>query len=121
MTLRLTLRRLFKYAIDIAQAIDQVFGGTLELEDDFALAQFPFGTEVPLDPSVSYPVDLAVTSQPRRSTDRPMTAGEFYAHAMRTQQLANHYLWNEGKGMYYDYDTVAKRNPPCALNRCAPC
>ena len=112
---------LFKYAIDIAQAIDQVYGGELELEEDFALVPFPFGTEVPLDPSVAYPVDQSVTSKPRRSTDRPMTAGEFYARAMRTQQLANHYLWDEGKGMYYDYDTKLRRNPPCACRSACGC
>lgn len=92
---------LFKYEVDIATAIRDVFDGKLDLEDEFELQPFPFGTEVPVLEDVKYPGG--------KSTERLQTAEEWFARATRRKQLIDHYLWNEGKGLFFDYDTAKKR------------
>jgi alpha,alpha-trehalase len=37
------------------------------------------------------------------------TSAEWFARASRRKELIDHYLWNEGKGLFFDYDTVKKR------------
>ncbi|GAA5866536.1 hypothetical protein JCM3774_004005 [Rhodotorula dairenensis] len=97
---------LYKYEIDIATIIRDHFNDELELERDFALTAFPFGTEVPYEPVDPSLPDL---SQPRRSTDSKQTSAEWFARAARRQKLADKYLWHEGHGIYYDWNCKKKK------------
>ncbi|GAA6034834.1 hypothetical protein JCM8097_009323 [Rhodosporidiobolus ruineniae] len=97
---------LYKYEIDIATAIRDHFGDALSLEHDFALTAFPFGTELPYKPTDPSLPDL---SQPARSTDRVQTSAEWFARAARRKDLADHYLWHEGRGIYTDYNCVKRK------------
>ncbi|KAJ1733831.1 alpha,alpha-trehalase nth1, partial [Coemansia biformis] len=63
---------LYKYEVDIADTIDEYFGGSF------------------------------VPSGGRRET----TAAEWRARAEARRQSIDKYLWNEEKGMYFDYDVV---------------
>lgn len=93
---------LYKYEIDIATTIRDHFGDSLDLTHDFALTPFPFGSEVPYTaPTDSTLPDL---TGPRRSTGAPQTSAEWFARAARRKDLADHYLWHEGRGIYVDYD-----------------
>ncbi|GAA5861298.1 hypothetical protein JCM8547_008551 [Rhodosporidiobolus lusitaniae] len=93
---------LYKYEIDIATAIRDHFDDALELEHDFPLTPFPFGSEVPYTPPADSP--LPDLSGPRRSTDGVQTSAEWFARAARRKDLADHYLWHEGRGIYTDWD-----------------
>ncbi|KDE04929.1 alpha,alpha-trehalase [Microbotryum lychnidis-dioicae p1A1 Lamole] len=90
---------LYKYEVDIATVIRDHFGDSLDLEEDYALSAFPFGTEVPY----KGPREL-VAEAGRRSTQVKQTSAEWFARAGRRKQLADHYLWHEGRGLYTDYD-----------------
>lgn len=94
---------LFKYEIDIATAIRDVFGDSLDLELDFEVQAFPFGSEVP------YTEDFAPTSGGHSKQTPTQTSAEWFARAIRRKQLIDHYLWNEGVGLFFDYDTVKRR------------
>ncbi|BGP14321.1 hypothetical protein JCM10213_004448 [Rhodosporidiobolus nylandii] len=98
---------LYKYETDIATAIRDHFDDALSLEHDFALTPFPYGTEVPYTP----PADstLPDLSQPARSTERVQTSAEWFARAARRKDLADHYLWHEGRGIYTDFDCKKKK------------
>ena len=91
---------LYKYEVDIAATLDEHFGGELDIEEDFALSAFPFGTEVPYEDTVG----LGDLTGPRRSTGQKQTSKEWWARAARRKALADHYLWQEGRGLYTDYD-----------------
>ncbi|SGY16567.1 BQ5605_C012g06911 [Microbotryum silenes-dioicae] len=90
---------LYKYEVDIATVIRDHFGDSLDLEEDYALSAFPFGTEVPY----KGPREL-VAEAGRRSTQVKQTSAEWFARAGRRKQLADHYLWHKGRGLYTDYD-----------------
>jgi alpha,alpha-trehalase len=94
---------LFKYEVDIATAIRDVFDDSLELEHEFELCSFPFGSEVP------YTGDYQSPHSSSSSTASVQTSAEWFARAARRKELIDHYLWNEGKGLFYDYDTEKKR------------
>ena len=94
---------LFKYEVDIATAIRDVFNDDLELEHEFTLSSFPAGTEVPYEGE--YPPSNSAPS----STKAKQTSAEWFARAQRRKQLIDHYLWNEGQGLFYDYDTEKKK------------
>ncbi|GAA93898.1 hypothetical protein E5Q_00544 [Mixia osmundae IAM 14324] len=88
---------LFKYETDVATAISEVFDDDFELDEDFALAPFPFGTEVPHETA-------HVSGE--RSTGKKQKASDWIERARRRKKLVDHYCWNEGKGMFFDYNTV---------------
>lgn len=94
---------LFKYEVDIATAIRDVFDDELEHEHDYTVSAFPFGSEVPPE------ADAPTTAQQNSKAAPPQTSAEWFARAQRRKQLIDHYLWNEGKGLFFDYDTVKKR------------
>lgn len=97
---------LYKYETDIATAIRDHFDDSLELEAEFDLTPFPFGTEVaytPTDPSLP---DL---SGPRKSTSAPQTSAEWFARAARRKELADYYLWHDGRGIYVDWNCAKGR------------
>lgn len=85
---------LYKYETDIAHAIREVFDDSLQLEEDFTLA-------APLPPSTQ---ENGYVS--RSSREQPQTSAEWLARAEYRKQQMNLYCWNEGKSLFYDYDTV---------------
>jgi alpha,alpha-trehalase len=95
---------LYKYEIDIAGTIKEHFGDELELEVAFDLSPFPFGQDVPYVPAAG--LTLGDLSGVRGSTEGVQTSAEWFARAERRKQLADHYLWHEGRGIYTDLDTV---------------
>lgn len=92
---------LYKYEIDIATVIHEHFGDELDLVEEFPLTPFPFGTELAYKPTDASLPDL---SGPRTSTSSKQTSAEWFARAARRKELADYYLWHEGRGIYTDYD-----------------
>lgn len=86
---------LYKYEVDIATAIRELFDDKLELEDDFIL-------QATLPPSMSD----QQPSKPSRSIETPQTSMEWFHRAAFRKQQVDKYCWNEGMGLYYDYDTA---------------
>ena len=88
---------LYKYEMDIATAIREVFDDELELEESFPLAPFPPSVE-------SY-------ANPHRedSISRLQTSDEWLKRAEFRQEMIDKYLWNENKSLYFDYDTVQEK------------
>lgn len=37
------------------------------------------------------------------------TSAHWFARALRRKELIDHYCWNEGVGLFFDYDTVKRR------------
>lgn len=89
---------LYKYESDIATAIEQVFGDELELEDDFDLTPWPITPEA-----------CASGSKRERSTSRLQTSAEWKDRMDKRRDTLNDLCWNEGQGMYFDYDTKAEK------------
>ncbi|KIK10222.1 glycoside hydrolase family 37 protein [Laccaria amethystina LaAM-08-1] len=88
---------LYKYEVDIGTAIREVFDDELELDEDFPLAPFPPSVESYANP------------HRERSRSRPQTSDEWFERAEFRKQIIDKYLWNENKGLYFDYDTVAEQ------------
>jgi alpha,alpha-trehalase len=93
---------LYKYEVDIATAIDTL-GGSLELEEDFQLSPFPPSKET---------FDACKAKGFERSLSRKQTADEWVKRSHWREERINKYLWNEGKKLYFDYDTVAETQIP---------
>jgi alpha,alpha-trehalase len=77
---------LYKYETDIARLIHEYFGDRLIIPPEFAV------------PSIKELEKGAVS-----------TSASWDRRARKRKLLINKYLWNESKGMYFDYDTVKKR------------
>jgi alpha,alpha-trehalase len=90
---------LLRYETDIATAIRDVFGGSLDLEDTFPLAPFPISPETYAEPTSSW----------RQSTSTKQNADEWFARAEFRKKQIDKYLWNEGQKLYFDYDTKKKK------------
>jgi len=88
---------LYKYEIDIATAIQSVFGDTLDLDDSFDLSASPFENSSPEYKTV------------RHSLSAPQTSQEWFERAAGRKACMDKLLWNEEKSMYHDYDTKYKR------------
>ncbi|KAI6108140.1 glycoside hydrolase family 37 protein [Pisolithus sp. B1] len=88
---------LYKYEVDIATAISEVFDDELMLEEDFPLTPFP-----PTPESYANP-------HRERSTSRPQTSDEWFERAEWRREVIDKYLWNESKNLYFDYDTVQEK------------
>lgn len=100
---------LYKFEVDIANAIENEFGDTLELDEEFTMSPFPFGTDVPMS-LASKPANFpSARSAKASSRTLPQSSDEWKMRAARRKRLVDRYLWNEGKGIYYDYDTVKRR------------
>ncbi|PWN90774.1 trehalase-domain-containing protein [Acaromyces ingoldii] len=85
---------LYKYEVDIATAIRELFDDKLELTDDFIL-------QAPLPASMKD----QQPAQPSRSIETPQTSAEWFARAAFRKQQVDKYCWNDGMSLYYDYDT----------------
>ncbi|KAI5992068.1 glycoside hydrolase family 37 protein [Pisolithus albus] len=88
---------LYKYEVDIATAISEVFDDELMLEEDFPLMPFP-----PTPESYANP-------HRERSTARLQTSDEWFERAEWRRGVIDKYLWNESKNLYFDYDTVLEK------------
>ncbi|KAM0788228.1 hypothetical protein ACM66B_001382 [Microbotryomycetes sp. NB124-2] len=97
---------LYKYESDIADVIERHFDGQLELDEEFELSVFPFGTEVMYTGSDEYVTGELGTNS---SLSRAQTSTEWRQRAERRKQLADHYLWHEGRGIYTDYDCAKRK------------
>jgi len=88
---------LYKYEIDIATAIRELFDDELEIEEDFPLTPFP-------------PTPEAYKKKERVSSKAKLqTSNEWFARAELRRELIDKYLWNEHKSLYYDYDTAQEK------------
>ncbi|KAH9963100.1 alpha,alpha-trehalase-neutral trehalase [Lactifluus volemus] len=88
---------LYKYEVDIATAIREVFDDELEMEEDFDLTPFPPSVEAYANP------------HRERSHARPQTSAEWFARADYRREAIDKYCWNESKSLYFDYDTVQEK------------
>jgi len=86
---------LYKYEIDIMSAI-QLFGEDLEMDEDFPLSPWPITREAFEGPRES-------------SISRLQTAAEWEERARKRKATIDELCWNEGVGMYFDYDTKAEK------------
>ncbi|KAG8716154.1 alpha,alpha-trehalase nth1 [Ceratobasidium sp. 394] len=91
---------LYKYEIDIATAIRDVFDDALELEDSFLLSPFPPCPEA---------FDKDGPKVKRHSTNNVQTSDEWFQRALFRRDRIDEYLWNDGKKLYFDYDTVQEK------------
>lgn len=96
---------LYKYEIDIASAIECVFGDEFVLEEEFELSPWPITHE-----------NFEAGAPRVKSTDKPMKSAEWFERARARKERMDEYLWNEGRGMYFDYNTKKERqtNYECA-------
>jgi alpha,alpha-trehalase len=90
---------LYKYEIDIATCIRDVFDDRLELEQEFQFSSFPFGEEVPYVPS-----DHTQEGEHAHFNQRIQTSKEWFERAKRRKQLIDHFLWNPGKSLFFDFN-----------------
>jgi alpha,alpha-trehalase len=88
---------LYKYEVDIATAIRDVFDDTLELEETFPLSPFP-------PPPHEFADDVR-----EYSTSRAQTSEEWFRRAALRKEMIDKYLWNDAKNLYFDYDTVQEK------------
>lgn len=88
---------LYKYEMDIGDAIREVFDDELDLEEDFDLAPFP--------PSV----ESYASPKREKSTSRHQTSADWLMRAEFRRKAIDKYLWNEGQSLYFDYDTVKEK------------
>ena len=87
-----------KYEIDIAQAIHFLFDDRLELDEEFELSPWPITPEAFL-PGASREL----------STSHPMNSKYWYDRAETRKATMDRLCWNDGLGMYFDYDTKTHR------------
>jgi alpha,alpha-trehalase len=88
---------LYKYEVDIATAIREVFDDELDLDEDFDLAPFPPSVEAYANP------------HRERSLSRAQNSAEWFARADFRREMIDRYCWNESKSLYFDYDTVQEK------------
>lgn len=93
---------LYKYEVDIATAIRDVFDDHLDLEEDFFLSPFP------PEPTVFASETLDPTSR-MTSTSQAQTSAIWFERAAFRKERIDRYLWNDSKKLYFDYDTAKER------------
>lgn len=92
---------LYKYEVDIATVIRELFDDSLQLDDEFVL-------HGPLPPNwEDVPAGVGDGSQ-RISTQTRQTSSEWFARAAYRKKQVDSFNWNEGQGLYYDYDTAVE-------------
>lgn len=74
---------LYRYETDISEAIRTIFEDTLQVP--------------------------AVFCAPSQAVDRFESSAAWDSSAEKRKELINRYLWNEEKGLYFDYNTVTKK------------
>lgn len=89
---------LYKYEVDIATAIRDVFDDELDLEEDFPLSPFP-----------PTPEGFKSGTTFESSKSRNQSSNEWFDRADLRRERIDQYLWNENKKLYFDYDTVKEK------------
>ncbi|WVQ78305.1 hypothetical protein IAT38_000390 [Cryptococcus sp. DSM 104549] len=89
---------LYKYEIDIASAIQVAFGDELLLEEEFELSPWPITPEA-----------FAAGASRQLSTQVPQTSKHWFERAEKRKAIMDELCWNDGQGMYFDYDTKARK------------
>lgn len=92
---------LYKYEMDIATAIRDVFNDSLEMDetDPFPLSPFPINPETYSVPVSEWPSSMS----------KLQTSAEWFERAAFRKQQIDRYLWNEGAKLYFDYDTKKEK------------
>ncbi|KAL4400388.1 alpha,alpha-trehalase Nth1 [Malassezia pachydermatis] len=75
---------LYKYEIDIAELIREVFNDSFMVSDEFTKCNAQMRPAFPIE----------------------HTSQDWFLRARHRRIQVDTYLWNEGKGLYYDYDIV---------------
>nr|XP_031862766.1 uncharacterized protein CI109_001778 [Kwoniella shandongensis]KAA5529838.1 hypothetical protein CI109_001778 [Kwoniella shandongensis] len=89
---------LYKYEFDIASAIQVAFDDELEMDEEFELSPWPITPEA------------FEAGAPRKlSTNAPMTSKHWFERAAKRKEIMDELLWNDGHGMYFDYDCKAQK------------
>jgi alpha,alpha-trehalase len=87
-----------QYEIDIAQAIQYIFDDELTLEEEFDLSPWPITPEA------------FEKGAPRLSSlSTVMTSKMWHERAEKRKDTMNKLCWNDGMGMYFDYDTKSRK------------
>ncbi|WWC61077.1 uncharacterized protein I303_103655 [Kwoniella dejecticola CBS 10117] len=86
------------YEFDIASAIDVAFDGEMDLEEEFPLSPWPITVEA-----------FAEGAPRQSSTATIQTSKHWFERAARRKDVMDELCWNDGYGMYFDYDTKAKK------------
>ncbi|KAA1083428.1 alpha,alpha-trehalase nth1 [Puccinia graminis f. sp. tritici] len=98
---------LYKYEIDIATCIRDVFDDRLELDEEFEFSSFPFGEELPYSEYFdhSQPSPPPPPHQQHVPIDQKVQSSkEWFDRAKRRKQLIDHFLWNPGKSLFFDFN-----------------
>jgi alpha,alpha-trehalase len=99
---------LYKYEIDIATCIRDVFDDRLELDEEFEFSSFPFGEELPYTPVHLHDDPSSQQSQKQGSdgkvNQKVQSSKEWFDRAKRRKQLIDHFLWNPGKSLFFDFN-----------------
>jgi alpha,alpha-trehalase len=93
---------LYKYEVDIATAIRDVFDDSFEIEDEFFLSPFPPSPE-------AFEAEKKRPSLRVSSTAAPQTSEIWFHRAALRKELIDQYLWNDSRKLYFDYDTVKQK------------
>ncbi|KAI7959515.1 hypothetical protein MJO28_003306 [Puccinia striiformis f. sp. tritici] len=94
---------LYKYEIDIATCIRDVFDDRLELDEEFEFSKFPFGEELPYtNTSPSFG-----NQQESFKNQKIQNSKHWFDRAKRRKELIDHFLWNPGKSLFFDFNVVS--------------
>lgn len=93
---------LYKYEVDIATAIRDVFGDELAIDDEFFLSPFPPTPE-------AFEAQKKDPSSRVKSTANVQSSEIWFQRAAFRKDRIDQYLWNDSKKLYFDYDTVKQR------------
>ncbi|UOH81456.1 hypothetical protein LQV05_004127 [Cryptococcus neoformans] len=89
---------LYKYEFDIASAIQVAFDDELILEEEFELSPWPITAEA-FKAGATYEL----------STKTPQTSRHWFERAAKRKATMDELCWNDGQGMYFDYDTKLRK------------
>jgi alpha,alpha-trehalase len=67
------------------------------MDEEFELSPWPITPE------------SVASSERKLSTAEPMTSAIWYERAAKRKDTMDRLCWNDGVGMYFDYDTKAKK------------
>ncbi|KAF9933438.1 alpha,alpha-trehalase nth1 [Linnemannia zychae] len=102
---------LYKYEIDIAETIQNIFGDSFETPYfdcyDTLIQSMKEGTEESKDGQDKVTEGKEQHYHQRQQPQRMMnhTSAEWFERARIRQERINRYCWNEERGMFFDYDT----------------
>ena len=89
---------LYKYENDIGTAIDEFLDGKLSLVEEYDLSPWPVTPKA------------FMSGAPReKSISKLMTGEHWRERARERKRRIDDYCWNDGFGMYFDYDTKAQK------------